>query len=62
MVLEIFNVLYANKTKTSFTTQEFISCDAWHIEGSVFSKVKSDISPTFNGLKVLFSASREAKL
>ena len=62
MVLEISNVSYANKTKTSFTTQEFISCDGWHIEDSVFSKGKSDISPTFNGLKVLFPASREAKL
>ena len=53
---------YANKTKESITSQNRGSLDFWRIAKSVLNKSKSALSPLFNGLEMLFSASDKAKL
>ena len=53
---------YANKTKESITSQNLGSLDFWRIAKSVLNKSKSALSPLFNGLEMLFSASDKAKL
>ena len=60
-VLEATNLVYANKTKESITSQKLGSWDFWRIANSVLHKVKSAISPLFNGAEVLSSASNKAK-
>ena len=61
-VLEAAKLVYANKTKESFTSQKLGSRDFWRIANSVLNKVKSAIPPLLNGLEVMFSASDKAKL
>ena len=46
----------------SLTSQTPGSWDFWGIANSVLNKIKSAISPLFNGLDVLSSASDKAKL
>ena len=62
MVLEAAKLAYANKTKESNTFQKLGSHDFWQIANSVLNKGKSAISPLFNSLEVLSSASDKAKL
>ena len=61
-VLEAAKLAYANKTKESITSQKLGSRDFWRIANSVLNKGKSAISPLFNGLEVLSSASDTGKL
>ena len=61
-VLEAAKLAYANKTKESITSQKLGSLDFWRIANTVLNKDKSAISPLFNGLEVLSSASDKAKL
>ena len=61
-VLEAAKLAYATKTKESITSQKLGSRDFWQIANSILSKCKSAISPPFNGLEVLFSASDKGKL
>ena len=62
LFLEAAKLTYANKTKDSFTSQEFDPRDFWHIANSVLNKGKSVIPSLFNYPKVLSSASDKAKL
>ena len=48
LFLEAAKLTYANKTKDSFTSQEFDPRDFWHIANSVLNKGKSVIPPLFN--------------
>ena len=61
-VLEAAKFAYANKTKESITSQKPGSWDFWQIANSVLKRLKSAISPLFNGLEVLSSASDQVKL
>ena len=61
-VLKASKLTYANKTKESITSQKLASRDFWRIANSVLNKGKCAISPLFNRLKVLSSASDKAKL
>ena len=61
-VLEAAKLVYANKTKESFTSQKLGSRDFWRIANSVLNKGKSAIPPLFNGPEVLSSPSDKAKL
>ena len=61
-VLEAAKLVYANKTKESITSQKLGSWDFYRIANSVFNKGKYAISPLFNSLWVLSSASDKAKL
>ena len=61
-VLETAKLAYANKTKESITSQKLGSQDFWQIANSVLNKGKSTITPPFNRLEVLSSASDKAKL
>ena len=60
-VLEAAQLVYANKTKESITSQKFGSQDFWRVGNSVFNKGKSAITPLFNGPEVLSFASDKAK-
>ena len=60
--LEAGKLAYANKTKESITSQTPGSWDFWGIANSVLNKIKSAISPLFNGLDVLSPASDKVKL
>ena len=60
-VLEAAKLAYANKTKGSITSQKLGSWEFYQITNSVLKKVKSTISPLFNGPEVLYSASDKAK-
>ena len=53
---------YADKTKDSITSQNLGSRDFLRIAKSVLNKSKTALSPQFNGLEMLFSASDNAKL
>ena len=55
--LEATKLAYANKTKESITSRKLGSRDIWRIANSVLNKIKSAISPLFNGPEVLSSAS-----
>ena len=61
-VLEAAKLAYATKTKEPITSQKLASRDFWQIANSILNKSKSAISPLFNGLEVLSSASDKAKL
>ena len=61
-VVEAAKLAYANKTKEFVTSQKLDFSDFWRIANSVVNKGKCAISPHFNGLEVLFSASNKAKL
>ena len=61
-VLEAAKLAYANKTKEYITSQKLGSRDFQQIANSVLKKGKSAITPLFNGLGVLSSASDKAKL
>ena len=60
-VLEAAKRSYANKTKESITSQKLGSLEFQQIASSVLSKGESAISPLFNGLEVLSSASDKAQ-
>ena len=62
MVLEAAKLAYANKTKGSFSSQEFDPRGFCQTADSVLNKGKSVIRPLFNCPKVLPSASDKAKL
>ena len=59
--LKLPNLHILIKTKKSITYQKLGSCDFWQIANSL-NKGKSAISPLFNGVEVLSSASDKAKL
>ena len=61
-VLEAAKLAYATKTKDSITSQKLGSHEFWRIANCVLNRGKSVISPLFNGLEVLSSASDKAKL
>ena len=61
-VLEAAKLAYANKTKESITSQKLGSRDFWRIANSVLNKGKSAITPLFNRLEVLSSASLNPNL
>ena len=48
-VLEVAKLAYANKTKSSITSQKLGSRDFWQIANSVLKKGKSAIPPLFSG-------------
>ena len=59
-ILEAAKRAYANKTKESITSQKLGSRDFLRIANSVPGKGKSAMSPLFNGLEVVLSASGKA--
>ena len=61
-LLEAGKLAYASKTKESITWQTPGSRNFWGIANSVHNKIKSAISPLFNGPDVLSSVSDKAKL
>ena len=61
-VLEAAILAHATKTKEYITSQKPGSQDFWQIANSFLNKGKSAITPLFNGLEVLSSASDKAKL
>ena len=61
-VLEAAKLAYANKTKESITSWKLGSRNFWQICNSVLKKGKSAMSPLFNELQVLSSASDKPKL
>ena len=49
------------KTKESITSQKLLSWDFWRIANSVLRKGKSAVTPLFNSLEMLYSASDKLK-
>ena len=61
-VLEASKLAYATKTKESIISQTFGSLDFWQAANSVLNNGKSALTPLYNSLGMLSSASDKTKL